>query len=1397
MTDIADATTAPGAPGPHGGTGPTRTGDHTGERPGARARGRLERTGFERPDHDTVTADATRDVVARDVIAGDVTDAGPDPAARPALRTRMHHYFEASADTTPDAVALRWEGGEWTYAELDARANQVAHVLLETGARPGGRVGLFLPRTELLYAVLLGALKAGCAFVPIDPQTPADRLHYFASDAAVDVLVTGSELLDVCTDVPAPVLAIDTATDRLDAAPSSRVEVAETGDPGAYVIYTSGSTGLPKGVDVAQSSICNFLYEITHLYDVRPGDRVYQGMTISFDFAIEEVWPTWAAGATLVVGPTDGRRIGEGLTTFLEDQAITLLYCVPTVLATVERDIASIRGLMVGGEACPRELVERWSPGRRMLNTYGPTEATVTCTVGELLPGRAVTIGVPVPSYTALILDEQRRPVPDGQDGELAIGGIGVARGYLNRPELTADRFIAHPTDPAAGRIYRTGDLARIQEDGEIVYLGRADAEVKIRGHRVDLGEIESVMMRDPLVPVAAVKHLTSGPPGGELAAYLVLGDAAGAGLDGDAVIARVVATMREVLPPYMIPAFAEVVDGMPMLPSGKVDRKSLPDPSTPRLISGGPVVAPSTAMAAWVRDVWADTLGVDAADLSVAADFFTDLGGHSLLAATVTSRLRTDERGAGMSVMDLYSHPSIEALADHLSLRSLDHDEPREQVVARPRAPRPSGLRVAAFGAAQLALLFAFVLVAFAPVSTIYWYHDGRPSLVMLEHLAIAFPLTYLAGRWLLPLLIVRVASLGLREGEYPLFGWTHLRVWTVEKAMTISPLNNLAGSAFIAGYLRLAGARVDEATHIGTTQIPLPTMVQIGAGASVGYAAHLQGYDLRGGVLTIGQVRLEERATAAAQSVLVGPVTLGAGSYLAPQSTLPTGTVTGPGQSWVGSPATLQETNDDEAVALMQGCSQAPTRWSSHLKQRFVGGLIALELTPLIALLPAVLLIWWALVTFGDLAGLIATAATGVLFVVGSCVTILWLRRFGLPVTPVGVRHLRSGLGVDKWFADRLLETSLLLTNTLYATLYTPWWLRRLGARIGRGAEVSTIANIDPDLLTIGDESFVADMASVGGATYCNHHVAFRPTTVGTRAFVGNASYVPAGTDLGDGSLLGVGSVPPPGGVPAGTSWLGSPSFFLPRREVFDDFGEDVTFRPRRRQVIERYAIEALRIVLPSTLLALSTFGTLWLTSRAAEANWSWPMMLLAAPVAAVLCSLATVLVVAAIKWVVVGRYRPRVEPLWGRFVRRTEFVTGVYEAAAVPILYAGLTGTPLMGPALRLLGVRVGARSLVCTTYLTEFDLVHLGDDVVVHPEVSLQTHLFEDRVMKMNTIDIGDRVDVGTRAVVLYSTHVGDDARLSHLSLVMKGESLPPATRWSGIPAQQDATIGARS
>lgn len=1316
----------------------------------------------------------------------------PDPVRRVSATSgpvRLHQFFERSADRVPDKVALECHGMDLTYGELDARANQLAnHLLTEWGLHPGSRVGILIERSVEMYVALLGAQKAGATFIPIDPSAPVDRVAYIAQDSGLDLILTTTALEGSCADTATPVLLMDRVASLLAQASRGRPALAESGDPLCYIIYTSGSTGRPKGVEITQSSICNFIRVVPEIYGVTPSERVYQGMTISFDFSIEEIWPSWSMGATLIAGPTDGRRVGSGLADFLEDAAVTMIYCVPTVLATMDRLVPSIRTVNVGGEACPQGLVERWGPGRRILNTYGPTEATVTCIYTELYPGKPVTIGKPLPTYTAVLLDDDLRPVPHGEVGEICVGGPGVARGYVNRPDLTAGRFVPDPTGLTDGRIYRTGDLGRYDGNGEIEYLGRADDEVKVRGHRVDLGEIESVMLEDASVSVAVVALLDRAGTGGELAAYITLSQNAE---PLEVVRARLHTTMRRRLPAYMVPDYLDAVDTIPMLPSGKADRKSLPEPASGRLIGNeAPYVAPATSTEEQLCAAYAESLRMPAESISVEADLFDDLGGHSLIAATLVSDLRkaSTPGSSELSILDLYAHPTIRALADRLDALALE-----QQIFAEAPAPpvdRPAPARfgrITAFGCAQFASIYAFLLIGLLPLGVAYSLNRGEPSWTLAGQLALTLPVTYLLGRWLVPLLVARFVGRGIRPGTYDLYSRTHLRVWLTHRAMTLSPLGRLTGSPFAEHYLRAAGARVGHGCHIGTAQIPLPGLVDLGDRATLGYATHLQGYQIVDGRLRVGAIEIGEGVAVGGNCVLQAPCSMGAGSTLGGQSLVVAGQHVPANENWSGSVAQPRTGKGDPVIDLMTSCTQAPTTWPRELMPLFVLGVICFETLAMMAMLPILIGVWWVLLEVGQIPALVITALSGPVFVVAVCVLILFFRRWALQQTPVGVHHLRSRLGGEKWFGDKLLELSLELTNSLYGTLYTSGWLRALGAKVGRNAEIATIANIDPDLLTLEDGSFVADMASVGPASYANGHIACRRTEVGTRAFVGNASFIPSGTHLGDGSLVGVQSVPPVTGVAPGTSWLGSPSIFLPARELYDEFTDDSTFEPPRRKVLARYVVEFVRIVLPASLLALSTFGTLFVLSLLATVLPLWAMVLLT-PAIALAFSLLVVLLVALMKWSIVGRYRPRVEPLWSGFVRRTEFITGIFEGTAVPVLLNTLEGTPMLNPLLRLFGVKIGRRALVSTTYITEFDLVQIGDDVAVGPEVSLQTHLFEDRVMKMGVISLEQGVSLGCRAVVLYSTTIGSHASLAPLSLVMKGESLPAETRWAGVPSR---------
>ena len=558
----------------------------------------------------------------------------------------MSNFFEQTCLRYPDNIAVICESSQLTYLQLDRRANRLARLLLQHGFKESQTVGIYMERSVNTYIAILAVLKAGGAFVPLDPSFPADRVAFIAEDASLQFLLTTTTMREKTQGLPCRVLELDKARDALAAQPSTDPYIRVSPSSLCYIIYTSGTTGRPKGVGIKHSNIANFLRVIPSIYDVRSTDRVYQGMSTAFDFSVEEIWPTWIAGATLVAGPTDSRRLGHGLTEFLIEHQVTVLYCVPTLLATIDQDLPTVRTLLVGGEACPPDLVRRWyRPERRMLNTYGPTETTVTATWCELYPDRPVTIGVPLPTYSVYILDDQLRPVKQGESGEICIGGPGVGLGYINRPDLTKSKFIDNPIPTersVSPRLYRSGDLGRFTSAGEIEYLGRIDTQVKIRGYRIELAEIEAVIREDNAVENAVVAPLLQDGVAQDLAAYVTLSNRGAQTAESD-LRDRLYATLRTRLPVYMVPSYIEVLDRFPLLAADKVNRAALPAPTSPRLgIRSGSYVAPTTRLQSQLAAVWGQVLGQQR--ISVEADFFTELGANSLLMARFCARVR--ERG-------------------------------------------------------------------------------------------------------------------------------------------------------------------------------------------------------------------------------------------------------------------------------------------------------------------------------------------------------------------------------------------------------------------------------------------------------------------------------------------------------------------------------------------------------------------------------------------------------------------------------------------------------------------------------------------------------------------------------------------------------------------------------
>ncbi|MCX7514606.1 non-ribosomal peptide synthetase [Frateuria sp. STR12] len=561
------------------------------------------------------------------------------PAPTPVATQRMHELFEAQCDRHPGRTAVHFGKQALTYAELDALANRIAHVLRGHGVRAGALVGIALDRGVGMLAAVLGVLKAGAGYVPLDPGFPTERLNYMVSDASLAVLVTQARHAGRFDLRGRPVLALDQAGDALAAAPASRPDDADVDATAvAYVIYTSGSTGQPKGVEIPHRAAANFLASMAGRPGLHADDRLLAVTTLSFDIAVLELFGPLAVGGEVVMARREQAMDGEALKRLLESSQATVMQATPaTWRMLLETGWAPAPGFraLCGGEALAPDLAEQLlARCGEVWNLYGPTETTVWSTCWRVEhPREGIAIGTPVANTVVWILDEQRQLCPLGVPGEIWIGGTGVALGYRHRPELTAERFLADPfaSTPDA-RMYRTGDRGRWRPDGTLEHLGRLDFQVKLRGFRIELGEIEARLLSLPGVADALATTRELRPGDVRLLAHVVA--APGATVDEAALRAH----LREALPDYMIPQHLVVLAALPRLPNGKIDRARLPVPEEGSPAEAGRV-APRDALEQRVVTAMAAVLGSEPG----VEDNFFERGGHSLLAAQLVARLNRE----------------------------------------------------------------------------------------------------------------------------------------------------------------------------------------------------------------------------------------------------------------------------------------------------------------------------------------------------------------------------------------------------------------------------------------------------------------------------------------------------------------------------------------------------------------------------------------------------------------------------------------------------------------------------------------------------------------------------------------------------------------------------------
>ncbi len=571
----------------------------------------------------------------------------------------------------PEATALNWGHETMAYAELDRRANRLAHLLKARGVGPDVPVAIGLERGPALPIAILAVLKAGGAYVPLDAQYPAERLRYMIANSRAPVVLTETALAARFGAEPARTLLLDTAADALAGLPDTAPEGDLPPDALTYVIYTSGSTGQPKGVAMGQRALRNLID--WQLAQSPPGaaDRTLQFAPISFDVSFQELFATWAAGGTLVLIPEDARRDFRRLLDIIETARVTRLFlpfvalhALAETVAAAGRVPATLREVITAGEQLQiTPAIRAWFgrvPACRLVNQYGPSETHVVTAYTLAGPPDAwpplPPIGAPVANVRIDLLDDAGALVADGAAGELYVGGVAVARGYLHRPDLTAERFVADPHDPAPdARRYRTGDLARRRPDGDFEYLGRVDAQVKIRGYRVELGEIETALRAHPAVKDAAAALREDAPGDKRLIGYVVPRAAA------EPLPADLPGFLAACLPDYMRPAALVTVTALPLTPSGKVDRRALPAPEQRRPELAAPFMAPHRPAEQALAVIWSELLRVAPVGLD---DNFFELGGNSLLAMQLLNRLQTQYHDREWSAARLFELPTVRAQA-------------------------------------------------------------------------------------------------------------------------------------------------------------------------------------------------------------------------------------------------------------------------------------------------------------------------------------------------------------------------------------------------------------------------------------------------------------------------------------------------------------------------------------------------------------------------------------------------------------------------------------------------------------------------------------------------------------------------------------------------------------
>jgi len=1320
---------------------------------------------------------------------------------------RLNHLFEYRChqflfENNAQHLAVDSEKGQWSYQQLNNAANQLARYLLAQGLKSGAIIGLLFDKSAHSYIAMLAVLKINAAYVPLDPVFPKDRIAYIAEDSAMQALLTLSCYENLTHESKnLNVLSIDTkaTAQAIAAQPDMHLLAQETGQPVSelcYIIYTSGSTGRPKGVPIDQASICNFVRVAAEVYGYSPNDRVYQGLTIAFDFAVEEIWVPLIVGATLLPNQTGSSLLGSDLAGFLQAKKATAMCCVPTLLATIDEDLPNLRLLIVSGEACPQDLINRWyTPERVILNAYGPTEITVTATLARSKPNEPVTIGKPLPTYSVIILQPNTQKVlPFGEVGEIAVAGVGVARGYLNQEEKTKEVFINDflniPNNPS-GLIYRTGDLGLINREGEIEYRGRIDLQVKIRGYRIELTEIESVILQMPHIEQAVVDTFEPIPDVKELVAYYTLKEHA------DFSQEQLVTHLRETLPNYMVPSYYEKLDVMPMMASDKADRKALPKPSSKRMSSDNAnFVAAQNTLEKNIAAVLAEMLQLDA--VSAEDHFFDDLGANSLLMAQFSTRLRNKLGIVDLSMREMYLHPSVQQLATFLETLTGSPKKPLRKKKASYKAPRKNYILT---GIAQVFTGFAmFYFGAFIFWLVFDWLIEAQGI-----QAAYGRALILTSGLFILSLtlpILLKWSLIGrFKPEEFPVWSWRYFTFWTVKIAMTISPMRAFVGTPIFTAYLKLLGAKVSWNSLILTNKIPVCVdMLTVGDGAVISKNVNMSGYRVDSGRLKTGKVTLGNNTFVGSASMMGLNTVMEDGSELAHASSLHSGQRLKANTSYHGSPAQptthhYQQLKNGKLSFIRKFLFSCyiviPIFIFLPLGMVFLHYLFGTDIhgdfTPLEALLPITrpsdvntIFIWTAL-----------------LFSIAIPISLLLMTML--------IRLLNFFIKEDKIYSVysfhyliqhriQSLSNSRFYNNLFGDSSYIVYYLQAIGYKfkgiVQTGSNFGVSQKQDnPLLCEIGNNTMVSDGLNLLNTDYSISSFQVSKVSIGENTFIGNSIAYPPKSKVGNNCLLATKvMIPTHGALKEDVGLLGSPCFEIPRSVRRDSKLDD----DKQEGNIQQRLKQKNKVNITTMILFLFTLYI--------------PFFL---GITALYFTLDLLVEYKALYFVGAGFIASLFIFPYFFFVERASLTFRHLKAEYCSIydnafwryerywklsmisdrLLQALNGTPFKGMALRALGTRVGKQLFDDGGQYSERTLVEMGDHCTLNQNATLQAHSLEDGTFKSDKITVGNNCTLAKNTFIHYGVIIGNNVAVETDSFLMKGENLEANSIWHGNPAKE--------